>query len=64
VVDDHSRLAQGELLADARAAAVTAFAKRAPAWFADRGITTKRVMTDGAWSYAHTPAPRQRQPGT
>jgi transposase InsO family protein len=53
VVDDHSRLAYGELLDDQRAATVTAFAQRALAWFADRGITTRRVMTDGAWSYAH-----------
>ena len=51
IVDDHSRLAYGELLADERAATVTAFVERALAWFADRAITTRRVMTDGAWSY-------------
>jgi transposase len=53
IVDDHSRLAYGELLADQRAPAVTAFTQRALAWFSDRGITTRRVMTDGAWSYRH-----------
>jgi transposase InsO family protein len=53
VVDDHSRLAYGELLADTRAATVTAFTQRALAWFAQRGITVRRVMTDGAWSYRH-----------
>jgi transposase InsO family protein len=51
VVDDHSRLAYGELLDDEKAATVTAFVQRALAWFAGHGITTKRVMTDGAWSY-------------
>jgi transposase InsO family protein len=51
VVDDHSRLAYGELLDDERAATVTAFVERALAWFADQGITTRRLMTDGAWSY-------------
>ena len=51
VVDDHSRLAYGELLADEKAATVTAFVERALAWFAGHGITTRRVMTDGAWSY-------------
>jgi hypothetical protein len=51
IVDDHSRLAYGELLGDERAATVTAFVERALAWFADRAITARRVMTDGAWSY-------------
>ena len=34
VVDDHSRLVYGELLADEKAATVTAFTERALAWFA------------------------------
>ena len=51
VVDDHSRLAYGELLSDERAATTTAFFERALAWFSDHGIQTRRVMTDGAWSY-------------
>src|SRR3954452_9700767 len=53
IVDDHSRLAYGELLADERAPTTTAFMERALAWFADRGVTTRRVMTDGAWNYTH-----------
>ena len=53
VVDDHSRLAYGELLSDERAPTTTAFMIRALAWFAARGVTTRRVMTDGAWSYTH-----------
>ncbi len=51
IVDDHSRLVYGELLADEKAASVTAFTERALAWFAERGISVRRVMTDGAWSY-------------
>ena len=51
VVDDHSRLVDGELLDDERAATTTAFFARALTWFADHGIQTRRVMTDGAWSY-------------
>ena len=54
VVDDHSRLAYGELLDDERATTVTAFVQRALAWFADHGITSRRLMTDGAWSYTTT----------
>jgi transposase InsO family protein len=53
IVDDHSRLAYGELLGDERAATTTAFCERALAWFAERGISARRVMTDGAWSYTH-----------
>jgi transposase InsO family protein len=51
VVDDHSRLAYGELLADERAPTVTAFTERALAWFACQGISVRRLMTDGAFSY-------------
>jgi transposase InsO family protein len=51
VVDDHSRLAYGELLGDERAPTVTAFVERALAWLAEHGITARRLMTDGAWSY-------------
>jgi transposase InsO family protein len=53
IVDDHSRIAYGELLDDERAATVTAFVDRALMWFAARGISTRRLMTDGAWSYTH-----------
>jgi transposase InsO family protein len=51
IVDDHSRLAYAELLADERAATVTAFVERALAFFAEHGIEPKRLMTDNAWSY-------------
>jgi transposase InsO family protein len=51
IVDDHSRLVYGELLADEKAVTVTAFTARALDWFAERGITARRLMTDGALSY-------------
>ena len=53
IVDDHSRLAYGEMLADERAPTVTAFTDRALGWFAGHGITAKRIMTDGAMAYRH-----------
>jgi transposase InsO family protein len=53
IVDDHSRLAYGELLTDETAVTVTGFVARALAWFDERGIHGKRLMTDGAWSYTH-----------
>ena len=53
IVDDHSRLAYGELLDDERADTVTAFTRRALAWLEAHGIQTRRVMTDGAWNYTH-----------
>jgi transposase InsO family protein len=59
IVDDHSRLAYAELLADTRAPTVTAFTARALAWFAGQGITVRRLMTDGAWTYTHNRSLRQ-----
>jgi transposase InsO family protein len=58
IVDDHSRLAYGELLGDETAITVTAFVERALAWFAGHGITARRLMTDGAWAYTHNRALR------
>jgi transposase InsO family protein len=59
VVDDHTRLAYGELLADERGPTVIAFVERALAWFAGHGITVRRVMTDGAMSYRRNIALRE-----
>jgi transposase InsO family protein len=59
IIDDHSRLAYAELLADTRAATVTAFTERALDWFTERGITARRLMTDGAWTYTHNRSLRQ-----
>lgn len=51
IVDDHSRLAYVELHDDEKAATVTAFTERALTFFAAHGITTRRVMTDNAFTY-------------
>ena len=51
IVDDHSRLAYVELHDDEKAATVTGFVERALAFFAQRGIGVKRVMTDNGFSY-------------
>ncbi len=51
IVDDHSRLVYGELLANEKADTVVAFVERALVWFATQGITCRRLMTDGAMSY-------------
>ena len=51
VVDDHSRLAYSEILADERKDTVTAFWTRAHAWFTDAGIEVKAVMTDNGMGY-------------
>ncbi|WP_119291204.1 IS481 family transposase, partial [Streptomyces sp. YIM 130001] len=50
-LDDHSRLAYTEDLPDEKAATCAGFLIRATAWFAARGITVERVLTDNAWSY-------------
>jgi transposase InsO family protein len=59
IVDDHSRLAYGELLADENAATVTGFFERALADFVERGINIRRVMADGAWSNTHNRSLRE-----
>ncbi len=51
IVDDHSRLAYVELHPDERAETVTGFLERALAFYAEQGITAKRLMTDNAFSY-------------
>src|SRR3954470_6419550 len=52
VVDDHSRLAYSEVLADEKGPTCAAFLERALAYLADHGITrVQRLMTDNAWAY-------------
>jgi transposase InsO family protein len=51
IVDDHSRFAYAEVLADAKAETVTGFVERALAAFATEGIRPRRLMSDNAWSY-------------
>lgn len=50
-IDDTSRLAYVEILDDEKAATCVAFLRRAIAWFASRGITVERVMTDNGTGY-------------
>jgi transposase InsO family protein len=51
IVDDHSRLAYAEIHDNEKAATVVAFLERALAFYAARGVTAKRLMTDNAWAY-------------
>jgi transposase InsO family protein len=53
-VDDHSRLAYAEVLADERATTAVAFLRRALAFFARYGITVERVLTDNGPAYRST----------
>jgi len=53
LVDDHSRFAYAEVLADAKAQTVTGFLERALAAFSAHGIEPRRLMSDNAWSYTH-----------
>jgi transposase InsO family protein len=51
-VDDHSRVAYAEVLADERAETCAAFLYRAVRWFRDQhDVTVRRVLTDNALSY-------------
>jgi transposase-like protein len=50
-VDDHSRLAYVEVHPDEQAATACGFWTRAHGWFAERGITVQRVLTDNGACY-------------
>jgi transposase InsO family protein len=50
-IDDHSRLAYSEILADERKETATAFWARAHAWFTTTGIIIQAVMTDNGSCY-------------
>lgn len=50
-VDDATRLAYVEVLRNERAETAVGFLRRAIAWFARRGITVKRVMSDNGSCY-------------
>ena len=52
LVDDHSRLAYSEILADEKGPTCASFLLRAASYFAEHGITTiRQVMTDNHLSY-------------
>jgi|tagenome__1003787_1003787.scaffolds.fasta_scaffold20450217_1 transposase InsO family protein len=62
MVDDYSRLAYAEVLQDLTASCAVAFLRRAVAWFAERGIAIRAVMTDNGScyvSFAHRDACRE-----
>ena len=50
-IDAHSRLVYSELLADERKDTAAGFWLRANAWFADSGITVRKVLTDNGSCY-------------
>ena len=58
MIDDHSRLAYTEIHRDEKAPTVTAFVHRALGFFAEHGITAKRLQTDNAFIYVHNRALR------
>ena len=50
-IDDASRLAYTEILADERKESAVAFLGRALVWFACHGVSVERVMTDNGNCY-------------
>jgi transposase InsO family protein len=50
-VDDHSRLAYAEVLADEKATSAAGFLRRAAAFYRRHGITVERVLTDNGSCY-------------
>ncbi|WP_433304179.1 IS481 family transposase [Actinoplanes sp. CA-030573] len=51
VIDDHSRVAYAEIHNDETAATATAVLANAVAWFAQRGVTVRRVLSDNGSAY-------------
>jgi transposase InsO family protein len=50
-IDDTTRLAYLEVLADEKGPTCVGFLERAISWFADHGVTVERVMTDNGTGY-------------
>lgn len=57
-VDDRSRLAYAEILPDERKETASAFMTRALGFFAERGVTVERVLTDNGPCYRSRPFAR------
>jgi transposase InsO family protein len=51
MVDDHSRLAYAEVLPTLTAACAIGFLHRGRAWFAERGVQVRAVMSDNGSAY-------------
>jgi hypothetical protein len=66
VIDDHSRMAYVEICSDEKAATAVDVLQRAVAWFAERGVTVERVLSDNGSAYRSfacaTPAPSCASP--
>src|SRR5205085_8057239 len=54
-IDDHSRLAYTEILADEKGQTAAAFWHRAEAWFRAHGIIVERVLSDNGFCYGGRP---------
>jgi transposase InsO family protein len=50
-IDDYSRAAYMELLADERGTTMSAFLRRALRWFRARGVPVRRILTDNGSGY-------------
>lgn len=51
VIDDHSRVAYAEIHDDEKAVTAIGVLRRSVVWFADRGITVQRVLSDNGSAY-------------
>jgi transposase InsO family protein len=51
VIDDHTRLAYAEICADEKAVTAVGVLQRAIEWFAERGVTVERVLSDNGSAY-------------
>ncbi|MCE5289012.1 MAG: IS481 family transposase [Nocardiaceae bacterium] len=51
VIDDHSRVAYAEICSDEKSQTAVAVLRRAVAWFAERGVTVERVLSDNGACY-------------
>ena len=51
VIDDHSRVAYAEIHNDETAATAVGVLQRAVSWFAGRGVTVERVLSDNGSAY-------------
>jgi transposase InsO family protein len=51
VIDDHSRVAYAEICSDEKAVTAIGVLQRAVGWFAERGVTVERVLSDNGSAY-------------
>jgi transposase InsO family protein len=51
VIDDHSRVAYAEICSDEKAATAIGVLNRAVTWYAERGVTVQRVLSDNGSAY-------------